>query len=245
MALTVRSAPAYSIGLPRLPRLGLRGLALAFAGIFLLLTVDAIVQERAFFDLGLLRAIQRLDLPYLAAVLHPVDRLTSGPGAIAAWTLVLVAFTASRWWLPALTMLALPAGGVINEAIGRFIANHVRPDAADVQRVIGETNAPSFPSGHVLGAVLLYGFLFVVADRVESRWLRAAIKTAAVAVIAITGVARLWYGAHWPTDVLGAYAMGGVLLIALICAYRAVERAGGPRAAAHVLARRWRRSGVL
>ena len=52
-------------------------------------------------------------------------------------------------------------------------------------------------------------------------------------VLLTVGFGRLWYGAHWPTDVLGGYALGAMLLLPLFWAYRAVERAGGIRMAMH------------
>lgn len=124
-------------------------------------------------------------------------------------------FALSRWWLPALMLLSLPVGGIINEGLG-IIAGRGRPTSVDVDRVIGHTDAPPFPSGHVAGAVMLYGFLFVVADRLPNRVARVSIKTTSLAIIGTIGFTRMWYGAHWPTDVLGAYLLGALLLLPIV-----------------------------
>ena len=191
MALIVQRPSRAAVALPglRLPGLSARAWGAASAVLFVLLTVDLMVQSRAPFDLPLIRAIQRIDLPLMHDALRPVDFLTSSQGAIAMWGGLLAAFVLARWWLPALGMLVLPAGGALNHAFGEYLVHRGRPAADEVSRVIGGTDAPSFPSGHVMGAVMLYGFLFVVADRIALRPARVAVKVASVAIPAMSGSA--------------------------------------------------------
>src|SRR5262245_59896106 len=116
---------------------------LSLLTVFLVLAADAVVHGRSFFDLPLLRAIQRIDLPLLDQALRPVDRLTCSDGAVLAWSLVLATLLLARWWIPALAIFVLPAAGVITETAGH-LTSHVRPSAADVDRYVS-TQAPSFP----------------------------------------------------------------------------------------------------
>ncbi len=72
----------------------------------------------------------------------------------------------------------------------------------------------SFPSGHALGSLVLYGFLaFILAEQFSrfSRW----IYSIAVIIVSTIGVSRLYLGVHWPTDVLAGYAVGFLWL--MIC----------------------------
>jgi undecaprenyl-diphosphatase len=216
---------ALPLGL-RIPRPSRRLTMIGFGAIFIVLLADALFNARAFFDLPLLKAIQRVDLPLLDEVLSPIDWAASSEGGIAIWAALMASFLLARWWLPALTMLAIPFGGLVNEAIG-MMTNHVRPTADEVARVIGETNAPSFPSGHVAGSVMLYGLLFVVADRIGFRPFRLGVKAIALTIIATIGFDRLWYGAHWPSDVIAAYLLGGLFLIPLVATYRRLDAAVG------------------
>lgn len=227
MALLAHNPTRSVARLPALPRPSMAMIGGVLAALFLLLTGDAMINERAFFDLDLARRMQRIDLPLLETVLRPVDMLTSSRGAVVTWVALLAGFALARWWLPALAMLTLPAGGAVNYLISEFLVGRTRPGANELDRVIGHTDAASFPSGHVLGAVMLYGLLFVVAGRITPRPLAWLVKAGAVAVIGLIGFARIWYGAHWPSDVLGAYALGGVLLLALIAAYRRIDAAAG------------------
>jgi undecaprenyl-diphosphatase len=227
MALHVPAVPRSVLtAQDRRSRLSARTGAIALGGLFLALFAQVLLGLTHGFDVGVLRAVQRVDLPHLTDVLRPIDWLTSSEGAVLMWGLLILVFALSRWWVPALMLLTLPVGGLINESFG-ILAGRSRPTAADVDRVIGHTDAPSFPSGHVAGAVMLYGLLFFIADRIGYRPLRLAVKIVSVAIPVSMGFARMWYGAHWPTDVLGAYALGGTVLIVLATVYRRLDAAVG------------------
>ena len=84
----------------------------------------------------------------------------------------------------------------------------------------------SFPSGHVLRAVVAYGFLAVITARtvpVRYRWIPYG-----VAVILSTAVAlsRLYLGVHWLSDVLGSVTLGLAWVAALGLAYQRHTRIG-------------------
>jgi undecaprenyl-diphosphatase len=190
---------------------------------FLVLLIDAIVSPRAFFDIWLMTDIQQLDAPGLVPVFHVVESLTRSEGAIMSWGIALIVFLMIRWWAPAITMAIMPIGGVINEGIGKLLVDRSRPHLDDLARTSSNWEERSFPSGHVMGAVLFYGVMFVVAKRIRNRAIRLGIQSFSVGVVAIMGIERVWEGAHWPTDVLGAYTLGGLVLIGLIAIYERLD----------------------
>ncbi len=73
----------------------------------------------------------------------------------------------------------------------------------------------SFPSGHALGSLVLYGFLayvLAIQSPKSAHWLYSV----AAAIIAAIGASRLYLGVHWPTDVLAGYAVGFLWLMVCI-----------------------------
>lgn len=66
----------------------------------------------------------------------------------------------------------------------------------------------SFPSGHSMSALGIYG---VVAAALIALYPRARRTTlaAAIVLIAAIGLSRIYLGVHWPSDVLGGF-LGGV-----------------------------------
>lgn len=67
----------------------------------------------------------------------------------------------------------------------------------------------SFPSGHsALAAAVFLTLATVVASVEPRRRTKALIYGLAAAVVAAVGVSRVYLGVHWPTDVLGGWALG-------------------------------------
>ncbi len=199
--------------------------ALTFATAAGLLTTDALVHEHSRLDIWTINHIQRLDAPYLDDGVSFVSTLTSSTWAIALWALTVVVLLAARWWVAAAAAMTLPVGGLLNHIIGEYIVGRTRPDPDIVVRTVPDIQAASFPSGHVMGAVMLYGLIFVVAGRIQQRLVRVALRAVSLTIIATVGFVRVWEGAHWPTDVLGAYAFGGFLLVLLAAVYQRVDGA--------------------
>src|SRR5688572_30437737 len=76
----------------------------------------------------------------------------------------------------------------------------------DLIHVADYSGGYGFPGGRAGNAVLVAGALaWIAARHVDSRSARSAIWAAAVLWIVIAGVARIRVGAHWPSDILGAW----------------------------------------
>src|SRR5687768_2190153 len=227
MALIARHATG-GLAVPEInfPRPGWRGLGIGGAAAFTLLLADGLINDQTRFDRWGLKAVQGIDLPGLAPVVHFVEKLTASDGAIQAWGAAIVLFVLLRLWLAAAALFTLPIAGLINLGFGEVV-DRGRPRLEDMERTAGSAADAGFPSGHVMGAVLFYGFLTVVARRIGNPVLRWSVQGASLAVIAIVGAGRIWEGAHWPTDVLAGYALGGALLAPLAWLYLKLDAAVG------------------
>ena len=84
-----------------------------------------------------------------------------------------------------------------------------------LQAISSET--ASFPSGHAIHGVLFFGFIgYICWTWIRSSTLKLVIALLILMVIILIGIARIYVGAHWPSDVLGGYAYGSVFLWILI-----------------------------
>lgn len=83
------------------------------------------------------------------------------------------------------------------------------------------TSVDSFPSGHVLFAMGLYGFLLFLAFRKIKKSLpKTILVTILFSIVILMGMSRIYLGAHWFSDVLGSYLIGGVLLYLMVYLYK-------------------------
>ncbi len=111
--------------------------------------------------------------------------------------------------------------------IGWVIWSRARPTI--IANGIGAPGFSSFPSGHTAKAFAVYGVLaYVWARRTDSPSERVAAFVLAFAVSAMVGVGRLGMGAHWPGDVAGGTVFGLLMMLVMILALRAADRAGRP-----------------
>jgi len=129
-----------------------------------------------------------------AAVLYP-----------ATLVLALYWWRRERDWRAGAMLAAGLAGSTVLYNVFKRITERPRPPASDG---LGTYSHWSFPSGHATQCTAFFAMLFVLAWLAgRSRLLPWGIAAAA-AVLAV-GASRIYLGAHWLTDVLGGYALGG------------------------------------
>ncbi len=129
-----------------------------------------------------------------------------------------------RFGVDALAPLALPAA-VIVEVLYKRIVDHPAPppdvehgDGPSLSVLFERTGvAGSFPSGHVVRAVVAYGLLaFVIARMSRRRWVGRLAILMAILLIAAESFDRLYLNVHWESDVFGGLLLGGLALAAAI-----------------------------
>lgn len=82
-----------------------------------------------------------------------------------------------------------------------------RPDVA--WRLIRRPHTPSFPSGHSLLSMMVYGGLALLASRRLHRPLwRVLVIFTGVSLSLVIGMSRPYLGVHYPSDVLAGWTAG-------------------------------------
>jgi len=98
-------------------------------------------------------------------------------------------------------------GGLLLNPALKAVFRRARPSGIVV---LWSSHGYSFPSGHAMGAVLLFGSLaYVVYFSIEGhRRLRLLAVTLCVLMILSIGVSRVYLGVHYLSDVLAGFAAG-------------------------------------
>jgi undecaprenyl-diphosphatase len=188
-----------------------------------LYAVLAILAHRyAYFewDIELSRSVQSVRLPALKSTMLAVSALGSGWIAVAIVAVAGLALFLKGLRLEALVLTAGTASGSLIDRGLKALTARPRPSNPLVQ-VMVQTYLESFPSGHVQFFVEYFGFLFFLSYiLIRSAPARSVSLMLLGSLIAVIGLSRVYLGAHWPSDVAGAYLFGGIWLMVMIEVYR-------------------------
>jgi membrane protein DedA with SNARE-associated domain/membrane-associated phospholipid phosphatase len=218
--LAERLRPGGALGLS----LTVSVLALAGAG----WAFGAVLQDVLAGDEGALldRPLQRFFVAHREAWLTPLMRAATdlGNAAVLAGVVVLaglVWWARTRGWRPLGLLAAAWLGAWVLSDTVKVLTHRARPPVA---QAIGHWTGYAFPSGHATKATATYGMLAALLAATTPRWGRkVAVWTAALLLAGLVGVSRLYLGASWLTDVLGALTLGAAWLFVLLTASRTMS----------------------
>ena len=147
--------------------------------------------------------------PGLDSITHVASYLAETVTCVAV---LIVAMVVLRLWLgrwrESVALLLALAGEVV---IFLAVSAAVERDRPDVSQLDDAPPTSSFPSGHMGAAVALYGTLAVILLReVRVRWVARLLATLLLLIPVAVGLARLYRGMHYPTDVIFGAVNGGV-----------------------------------
>lgn len=112
----------------------------------------------------------------------------------------------------ALALLVACAARPLAEWILKAVVDRPRPD---FDRLV-PGNGPSFPSGHVMAAIAIWGLVPPVVALCTNRrvWWWVATVSSGVLIL-LVGASRVYLGVHWTSDVVGALLFGALYLLAI------------------------------
>ena len=208
----------------RFARLSLLGLVALLAGAVPFLALLALMELRweplHQLDLAIADGLNALVAaqPLLVRVLEIITEV--GGGATAG-----LVITAAAAWLAirrhrrlAVYVLVSAIGLAVLVPVTKVLIGRARPDVA-IAVVDLPTNA-SFPSGHAMTAMVVWGTLGVVALSVLRPSRRKPLVAVTVTFILLVGFTRLALGVHFLTDVLAGYALGAAWVAIATAAFR-------------------------
>lgn len=181
-------------------------------------------------DVAVSRWVQSWGTPWLDTLMESVTFLgTHLPFTIAVTVSVATLIFLRKPQEGILLGLTVFISFLINTWL-KLAVDRPRPSPSLVQ-VTSDLDSNSFPSAHAMQSVVFLGLLvFLVALYVRPQWLRRLIQALFVTFILLTGLSRIYLGAHWPSDVAGGYIFGLALIVAAVWTYRVWL--AGPRSSA-------------
>ena len=178
---------------------------------FVLLALFASQHPRFPGDLSVSRHLQTIHQPLFELTLDGPEALAGTIGATFVTVLLLAALLATDHRRQIILVAAIPLGAGLDAAIKRIVDRpRPSPNLIDVRQHLSD---PSFPSGHTTAGVLIFGLCWYRAGLfIAERALRLAVQATCIVAIVCTGLARIYDGVHWLSDVYGGVILGVLVL---------------------------------
>ena len=160
--------------------------------------------------------------PAFAAILFAITQLHSpvGMGVLAVIVGIWIWRHGDHYWVASLAV-AMIGGMLLNTAL-KIAFHRERPTWDDPLLTL---HSQSFPSGHTAGATLFYGFLAAyMVWRMKTLPPRILTVFVCALMVALVGFSRVYLGAHYISDVLGAMSIATVWLVLSLVTVRAYAK---------------------
>lgn len=122
-----------------------------------------------------------------------------------------------------LLLLAFGLGHGANSLL-KLIFQRQRPQ---LWEVLARPDSYSFPSGHAMSSMMVYGVAALLLVRLFPRFRRVWVVSAALWILLI-GFSRIYLGVHWLSDVVAGFAAGFAFVYAVARWHRLSGRTTRP-----------------
>ncbi len=169
-------------------------------------------------DQGITHTLQKQKNPWLRNLMIAVSEPGFPRFSVPLTTGIAGVFWFLRFRLEAIFLVLSTTSNLLNFLVKRLI-KRPRP-TQELVTVVHVINEPSFPSGHVMHYLNLFGMLtYFLATNWRSGRLRNSLIGVCTSLIALIGPSRVYLGAHWPSDVMAGYVYGGLWFGGLMAGY--------------------------
>ena len=175
-------------------------------GLFVTLALILTYGNLSPFDLGIYHMVAKGISKPMTEVMLVISYLGDAPFSkmfIIGW---LIFSLINRKYLPYWSFIVINLAG--SSTIKSLLKNHFQRERPDILR-LQEIGGFSFPSGHSINSMVLYGLLiFIIIKEVKLVKLKYIGVFICGLMIFLVGLSRIYLGVHYPSDVLAGFAVG-------------------------------------
>lgn len=174
--------------------------------------LDAAMMDRA--------AAMRAESPQLTGFILGLTRLGSAPATLGLAAIAALSLALRRRFGGAVLLASTVIATRLLVDLLKDVIERPRPPL-DLLPIMPQSLA--YPSAHAANSMTAFLAIALLAS--PSAYRRAA-SAAAVILSLLVGLSRIWLGVHWPSDVIGGWALG---LLAVGLAVAVGQRSGAVR----------------
>lgn len=165
-------------------------------------------------DASIRSAIRQMQSPMWTSLFLAVTKLGSTWYTAVLGSLAGIVFIFLRWFRPLVLLIVVMAGQSVLHHAAKWFFARPRPPALINYRTI---ESFSFPSGHTITALCLYGTIaWIVSTRLETTAAKAGIWIFTFTLVLLIALSRIYIGIHHATDVIAGLVAAAIWTAAVM-----------------------------
>ncbi|WP_417897180.1 phosphatase PAP2 family protein [Bacillus haimaensis] len=180
-------------------------------GLFLELAEEVLEEEKFAFDHAIMTFLRSHEYDLVFSKMKIITEAGSvwWIASVTAITAVFLWFYRKDRWGVLFFIIANGGGGLLVLLL-KHVFQRPRPSLNPAY----DGNGFSFPSGHATGSIILYGFMIYLIARERKLIIgRVAAIIGLLFLIIFVGFSRVYLDVHYPSDILGGFAVGTIWLL--------------------------------
>lgn len=174
---------------------------------FISLTVFVIGGSASLLDEKFFNGVIRIKNNTLTSILYIITNLASTFGIIAIILLSSIVFFRVKKVSDLKYVILNVLLGVLTMQTLKNLIRRIRPSWKWIKQ-----GGFSYPSGHTISALLLYGTIILLVKKQYNGKFKKSIIVLSVLMIILTGLSRIYFGAHYLSDVIASLILGSIIL---------------------------------
>lgn len=173
--------------------------------LFVSLTQDVLQEETVFYDHLISEVVYSFRTPLLTTIMKIVTAIGNVPIWLCLAVLIILLLLGKNHKIESLIFASsITAGGFLNFLM-KLIFHRSRPQVSPLVTV----KDFSYPSGHAMDNIILYGFLVFLFFRfTRNKKVTLLLGIFSAAWVGLIGFSRIYLGVHYPSDIIGGLLAG-------------------------------------
>lgn len=176
--------------------------------IFILLSIFVNLGKLDNVDEAIYNFVANFKCDILTRVLYVITQLASTIGIISLLFIFCVYFLLKKYYFSVKYLILNMLAGTIIVKVLKELFKRARPAWKWIVQ-----GGFSYPSGHTISAMLLYGTLILIINKKVNNKFKKPLIIICSLIIVLTGLSRIYFGAHFFTDVLASMILGCIILL--------------------------------
>ena len=176
--------------------------------LFILLTFFVMVEKTNLIDEMFFNSIIKLKNNVLTKTLYVITNIGSTIGVALLLVVTAIIFIRKKAFSDFKYVFFNVVLGVFLMQGLKYVIKRIRPSWKWIVQ-----GGFSYPSGHTISAILLYGTLILLVSKKVKRKFKVPLIVGFSLMIFLISISRIYFGAHYLTDVIASLILGTIILI--------------------------------